>query len=124
MNRCCMLVSYMLNYEREVIMMTLGEKIRSIRKAKGMTQQELAEKLNTTKQTIGKYEKGIVTNLPLFRINELARALSTTPAYLTGWEEDKDYTSNKALLKAEIDDMNEELVALLLAALRAMKTSK
>jgi transcriptional regulator with XRE-family HTH domain len=119
-----MLVSYMLNYEREVIMMTLGEKIRSIRKAKGMTQQELAEKLNTTKQTIGKYEKGIVTNLPLFRINELARALSTTPAYLTGWEEDKDYTSNKALLKAEIDDMNEEQVALLLAALRAMKTSK
>ena len=58
------------------------------------------------------------------RINELARALSTTPAYLTGWEEDKDYTSNKALLKAEIDDMNEEQVALLLAALRAMKTSK
>ena len=85
--------------------MTLGERIRSLRKARGMTQQELADKLHTTKQTIGKYEQGIVTNLPLSRISELAQALSTTPAYLMGWEDDKDYTSNKALLKAEIENM-------------------
>lgn len=39
--------------------MTLGERIRSLRKARGMTQQELADKLHTTKQTIGKYEQGI-----------------------------------------------------------------
>lgn len=56
--------------------MTLGERIRSLRKARGMTQQELADKLHTTKQTIGKYEQGIVTNLPLSRISELAQALS------------------------------------------------
>ena len=62
--------------------MTLGERIRSLRKARGMTQQELADKLHTTKQTIGKYEQGIVTNLPLSRISELAQALSITPAYL------------------------------------------
>ena len=65
--------------------MTLGERIRSLRKARGMTQQELADKLHTTKQTIGKYEQGIVTNLPLSRISELAH--------------------NKALLKAEIENM-------------------
>ncbi len=104
--------------------MTLGEKIRYLRKARGMTQQELAEKLHTTKQTIGKYEQGIVTNLPLSRIDELAQALSTTPAYLMGWEEDKDYTSSKALLKAEIENMSEEQAALLLAAFQAAKASK
>ena len=104
--------------------MTLGERIRSLRKARGMTQQELADKLHTTKQTIGKYEQGIVTNLPLSRISELAQALSTTPAYLMGWEADKDYTSNKALLKAEIENMTEEQAALLLAAFRAAKASK
>ena len=103
--------------------MTLGERIRSLRKARGMTQQELADKLHTTKQTIGKYEQGIVTNLPLSRISELAQALSTTPAYLMGWEDDKDYTSNKALLKAEIENMTEEQAALLLAASRAAKAS-
>lgn len=104
--------------------MTLGERIRSLRKARAMTQQELADKLHTTKQTIGKYEQGIVTNLPLSRISELAQALSTTPAYLMGWEDDKDYTSNKALLKAEIENMTEEQAALLLAAFRAAKASK
>ena len=66
--------------------MTLGEKIAALRKAKGMTQQELADKLNTTKQTIGKYEKGIVSNLPLNRIRELADALDCDPSYLTGWD--------------------------------------
>ena len=66
--------------------MTLGEKIAALRKAKGMTQQELADKLNTTKQTIGKYEKGIVSNLPLNRIRELADALDCEPSYLTGWD--------------------------------------
>lgn len=104
--------------------MAIGDKIRCLRKARGMTQQELAEKLHTTKQTIGKYEQGIVTNLPLSRIDELAQALSTTPAYLMGWEEDKDYTSSKALLKAEIENMSEEQAALLLAAFRAAKALK
>lgn len=104
--------------------MTLGERIRELRKARGMTQQELAQRLHTTKQTIGKYEQGIVTNLPLLRIDELAQALSTTPAYLMGWEDDKDYTSNKALLKAEIENMTEEQAALLLAAFRAAKAAK
>lgn len=69
--------------------MNLSEKIRYLRIQKGMTQAELAEKLNTTKQTIGKYENQVVTNLPLNRIQELADALDTTPAYLMGWGEEK-----------------------------------
>ena len=67
--------------------MNLSEKIRYLRIQKGMTQAELAEKLNTTKQTIGKYENQVVTNLPLNRIQELADALDTTLAYLMGWGE-------------------------------------
>ena len=52
--------------------MTLGDKIRELRRAAGLTQGDLAKMLNTTKQTIGKYEQGIVSNLPLSRIVELA----------------------------------------------------
>ena len=70
--------------------MTIGEKIALRRKALGLTQTELAEKLGTTKQTIGKYEKGIVTNIPLSRVAELADALECTPEYLTGWEERRE----------------------------------
>ena len=67
--------------------MTIAEKIHSLRIQNGMTQEELARRLNTTKQTISKYEKGIVSNLPLSRVSELAKALGTTSAYLTGWED-------------------------------------
>jgi transcriptional regulator with XRE-family HTH domain len=37
------------------IFMTTGEKIRKIRKMSGMTQEELANKLSVTRQTISRY---------------------------------------------------------------------
>ena len=36
----------------------IGAKIKEYRKDNKMTQQDLADRLNTTKQTIGRYEKG------------------------------------------------------------------
>lgn len=39
--------------------MNTGEKIRQIRKMSGMTQEELAEKLNVSRQTISKWESGL-----------------------------------------------------------------
>ena len=68
--------------------MTLGERIRSAREALDMTQEELGKLCDTTKQTIFKYETGIVTNIPLDRLEQLAERLGVTPAYLTGWETD------------------------------------
>ena len=38
--------------------MNTGEKISKIRKMSGMTQEELAEKMNVSRQTISKWEKG------------------------------------------------------------------
>lgn len=37
----------------------LGENLKNIRKAKGLSQEELAVKLNVVRQTISKWEKGI-----------------------------------------------------------------
>ena len=67
--------------------MSKGERIRDLRKEKGITQSEMAKLLRTTKQTISKYEKGIVTNIPSDRIEEIARILGTTPEYILGWEQ-------------------------------------
>lgn len=36
----------------------LSEKIKVMRKAKGLSQQELAEKLNVVRQTVSKWEQG------------------------------------------------------------------
>lgn len=38
--------------------MNTGERIRQIRKMSGMTQEELAEKLNVSRQTVSKWESG------------------------------------------------------------------
>lgn len=37
----------------------LGEKIKHFRKAKGISQEELAVKLNVVRQTVSKWENGV-----------------------------------------------------------------
>lgn len=69
--------------------MSKGLRIKELREAKNLTQEELAKLLNTKRQTISKYEKGIVTNIPSDRIEELAKILDSTPEYILGWEEEK-----------------------------------
>ena len=44
--------------------MTKGERIKGLREQIGITQTELAEAINTTKQNVYKYENNIITNIP------------------------------------------------------------
>ncbi len=64
--------------------MAIGERIRLLRKQHNLTQDDLAKKIQTTPQNIYKYEKGIITDIPLSKIQLLATALQTSPAYLLG----------------------------------------
>lgn len=66
---------------------TVGDRIREKRTAAGMTQEELAKAIGTTKQNIYKYETGIITNIPINRLEDIARVLAVSPAYLAGWEQ-------------------------------------
>lgn len=66
-----------------------GDRIRQLREAKKLTQEELARLLDTKRQTISKYEKGIVTNIPSDRIEAMARILDTTPEYILEWDVDE-----------------------------------
>lgn len=59
--------------------------IKSLRKERGLTLEALAEAVGTSKQTIHRYENGIITNIPYSKVEALARALDTTPAELVGW---------------------------------------
>lgn len=67
--------------------MTISNKIKRLRKEAKISQVDLAEKLGTTKQTIYKYENGLITNIPSDKIEIMARLFGTTPAYLMGWDE-------------------------------------
>lgn len=66
--------------------MSIGKRIKELRKQKGMTIDELATKLNKNRATIYRYEKGDIENLPLDILEPLAKSLETSPAYLMGWD--------------------------------------
>ena len=67
--------------------MNIGEKIKSLRLKKQLTQDDVAQITGTTKQAIYKYETGIVTNIPLDKIEKMADLFGVAPSYLMGWEE-------------------------------------
>ena len=56
------------------LLMQLGENIRKYRKAKGLTQAELAEKLGTAQYVITNYERGL-RKPPADKLPEIAKAL-------------------------------------------------
>lgn len=67
----------------------IGIKILNLRKKINLTQEELAEKLGITRQTIQKYETGIITNIKYSTIEKLAKIFNVSPQYLLGIEEQK-----------------------------------
>ena len=75
--------------------MKIGEKIKILRINLNLTQEELATAAKTTKQTIHKYETGIVANIPASKVKAIADKLGTTPAYLMGWEENMGTSANE-----------------------------
>ena len=72
--------------------MTIGEKIKTYRKLKNLTQTDLGRICGTSKQTIFKYETGIITNIPLDKLELIADALDVSTSYLIGWEENEKPT--------------------------------
>lgn len=68
-------------------MSTIGNRIHTLRKQQNITQEELAAKMGyKSKSSINKIELGI-NDIPQSKIVQFAHALSTTPAFLMGWEE-------------------------------------
>lgn len=66
--------------------MNKGERIKALRNAKGISQEELAKMLDISKQAVGKYESNIVTNIPSDKIEAMAVIFGTTPDYIMGWD--------------------------------------
>lgn len=67
--------------------MSIGERIKARRLELNMTQEELALRMGyKSKTTINKIELGI-NDIPLSKVEEFAKALSTTKAYLMEWDD-------------------------------------
>lgn len=70
----------------------LHERIKRLRKANKLSVEEIAEKLNISRATYYRYENKDVEKLPYTIIEPLARLFNTTPAYLLGWDDNKNTT--------------------------------
>lgn len=74
--------------------MSVGKRIKRLREDLRMTQEDVANKVGVAIQTIYKYENEIVTNIPLDKLEKIAKVLSTNPSYLMGWDDKKTLSSS------------------------------
>lgn len=65
-------------------MLTTGARIKALRKASRMTQNELAAYLGITRENISLYENDKIKNIPADIIAKIAQRFDTTPTYLRG----------------------------------------
>ena len=66
--------------------MDFKELIKKRREELGMSYQELSNKTGFSKSVLQRYETGTTKKIPANRIEKIAKALNTTPAYLMGWQ--------------------------------------
>lgn len=94
--------------------MTIGERVKQLRCALGMTQEELAKSIGySSRSAINKMESG-ERRLNQITISKLAVALHTTPSYLMGWEDEEKNPpielNEREILKKMIDSADYELL--------------
>lgn len=62
--------------------MSVGDKIKSLRKAMGLTQTELGDRVGVKKNAVSKWECGRVEDIPTSTIKALANLFDVPPSYL------------------------------------------
>ncbi len=85
--------------------MSLGDNIKKLRKSTGLTQEDIAKEIGVSKQTVQKYENGIINNIPSDKIEVIAKLLKTTPAKLMGWEDSRSSRSFNLVSPNITDDI-------------------
>ena len=86
-------------------MSSFGNKLAECRKAKNLSQKELAEIFNTSHTTIGKYERDEMTP-SIEAAKKLAKILDTTVGYLLGETNKADLFKDPKMLQRFQDIAN------------------
>ena len=67
----------------------IEERLKEVMLEKGISSTELARKAGMKKQSIYKYERGLIKNVPYVTVLRLSEVLDVNPSYLVGWTNDK-----------------------------------
>lgn len=76
--------------------MEFGKNLKKIRKRKKLKQSEVGKLIGVTRQTVQKYESGVISNVPLDKIEKLATALNCNTSDLL-------FGTNEMLSNTETD---------------------
>lgn len=79
--------------------MNVGERIKELRKEKGMTLEDVAQAIGVGRATVLKYENGAITNIPTERVHQLANLFKVTRPYLMGWTDERKVNPSENLDK-------------------------
>lgn len=109
-------------------MSILGDNILRLRKANGLTQEELAKKMGyKSKTTINKIELG-KNDIPQSKIQQFADVLGTTPGVLMGWDdaatESQDLSDGEKLMLELFNKVPEDKQSLVIEMIRAALKTK
>ena len=81
--------------------MTKGEKLYNARIDRNFTRAEVSQATGISDKLLFKYEKDIITNIPLDNLEKLCSFYGINPTYIVGWEDNttksNENTCNKAL---------------------------
>ena len=89
--------------------MNMGDRIKEVRKLRGLTQEELAQKLGLKDSAIAKYESGRVENIKRSVISEMAKVLDCSPIYLLCLDEDYAPLAQQASV-FEVSNIEKEII--------------
>ncbi|NLY09401.1 MAG: helix-turn-helix transcriptional regulator [Tissierellia bacterium] len=110
--------------------MKIGDRIKKKRIELGYSVDELASKIGKNRATIYRYESHEIENLPTTVLEPLAKALSTTPAYLMGWDDEEptppeetpeELTEEAVILAREANDLSNVQLEAIRAMIKAFK---
>lgn len=87
--------------------MDIGKRIKDRRKELGLNAEAVAEKIGVSPATIYRYESADILNMGIDKVELIAEALYTTPAYLMGWADEQPLTDKEQQLVASFKSLNE-----------------
>ena len=77
-------------------MSSIGEKIYKLRSERGLTLEELAQKIGVGKSTVQKWETGSIKEMRRDKIQALADVLGVSPEFFFDIPDDQYYTDDEA----------------------------
>lgn len=76
--------------------MNINQRLKLLRESSGLTLEDVAKSVGVTKQTVQKYESGVVVSIPSDKIELLAEVYHVSPAYIMGWIDNPNHTDQPA----------------------------